>query len=133
MTPREFADPAEYAAASEFTPPEDVLEPEEADSPYRESSKHFMGIIMGCIQYLRSAKTAPELSLRLDVMSFAFAHPAVSYKSLADLALLHGKKRATVSAQLLTFQRSNGLPPTFAQKSTESRASYSDTRKAVLK
>lgn len=123
-----FSDPADYNSASEFSHPEDEIEPINETNEYREAAQKFLGIVVGCIQFLRDARSPGEAAMRLDIVSIVFNHPAVSSFSLADVGRKHNKTRAAISAQILNFQRANGLPPTLAQKSTKSRTSYSQTR-----
>jgi len=128
-----FSDIADSPLASELDLPEDKIEPEVAENLYREAAQRFIGQIMGCIQFLRDARSDRELMMRVDIVSLVFGHPAVRECSLSEMGKKHNKTRAAISAQVLNYQRANNLPPTLAQKSTGSRRSYSRSRVSKLK
>jgi hypothetical protein len=127
-----FSDIADSPLASELDLPEDKIEPETADNLYREAAHRFIGQIIGCIQFLRDARSDKELMMRVDIVSLVFGHPAVRECSLSEIGKKHSKTRAAISAQVLNYQRANGLPPCLAQKSKGSRQSYSQSRVSKL-
>jgi hypothetical protein len=111
---------------------EDLVDSEDQENIYREASWKFLGQIIGCIQFLRDARSDKELMMRIDIVSLVFNHPAVRECSLAEIGRKHNKTRAAISAQVLNYQRANGLPPSLAQKSAGSRCSYSKSRVSKL-
>lgn len=117
--------------SSEFDLPEE--QEAESDNLYREAAIKFRSITIGAIQFLRNASSGQELLMRLDVLSYVFHHPSVRDHSLTALGKRHNKTRAAISAEILNFQRANFLGPTLAQKSTESRQSYTQARRSKLK
>jgi hypothetical protein len=127
-----FSDIADSSLASELDRPEDKIEPEDAENLYREAAFKFLGQILGCIQFLREARSDRELMMRVDIVSLIFGHPAVRNLSLTEIASRHNKTRAAISAQVVNYQRANGLTPCLAQKSTEARTSYSKARVSKL-
>ena len=127
-----FADIADSPIASQLCPPEDAIEPEVDENLYREAAYKFLAQMIGCIQFLREARSDKELMMRLDIVSFIFQHPATRDFSLAKLGRIHNKTRAAISAQVLNYQRANGLPPGLAQKAAETRSAYSKSRISKL-
>jgi hypothetical protein len=120
--------------ASEFElPEEEELESDDSAHLYREAAIRFTTITTGAIQFLRNARSSQELLMRLDILSYVFHHPNVREMSFAALGKRHNKTRAAISAAILNFQRAYHLSPTLAQKSTESRRSYTEARQGKLK
>jgi hypothetical protein len=108
------------------------MEPDCVTHEYREAAKRFIASMIGCVQFLRDARDASELLMRLDIVSAIFVHPSVSGMSWDEIGKKHNRTRAAISAQVLNFQRANHLPPTLGQKSVAARISYSQTRKNKL-
>lgn len=117
-----------FARDDSFT---EELYSEEQANFHREAAMKLLPILMGTIDFIRSAKPE-EMPFRADLAAYVFNHPSVAGISMEALGTKHGKTRAAVSAQVIRFQRENHLPEIMGQKSKESRQKYHTIRKSQL-
>jgi len=111
----------------------DTIEaPETAVNEYREASQRMLSVIIGVVNFVRNSRTTTEMRYRIDLMGYIFGLPGLAELSEEAVGLLHKKTRASVSHEILEFQRRNGLQELFAQKKATSRKAYHQTRKAQL-
>jgi hypothetical protein len=111
----------------------DEIEASEATrNEYREASQKMLSVIIGAINFVRNSRSATEMRYRVDIMGYIFGLPGLAGLSEESIGLLHGKTRASVSHEIVEFQRRNGLQELFVQKKAASRKAYHQTRKKQL-
>jgi hypothetical protein len=129
---RTFYDPEAGTEVEESDFLDSIEASEVARNEYREASQKMLSVIIGAINFVRNSRTSTEMRYRVDIMGYIFGLPGLAGLSEEAVGMLHGKTRASVSHEILEFQRRNGLQELFAQKKAASRKAYHKTRKAQL-
>jgi hypothetical protein len=129
---RSYYDPEAGAEVEETDFLDSIEESEQTKNEYREASQKMLSVIIGAINFVRNSRTSTEMRFRVDLMGYIFGLPGLAGLSEEAVGLLHKKTRASVSHEILEFQRRNGLQELFAQKKAASRKAYHQTRKSQL-
>lgn len=77
-------------------------------------------------------KEAANKAMAIDVVICSLGLSLNNGESGEQIAQRFGVTRAAISKEQLKLQRALGLPPTIGQKSEESRAKFSESRKGQL-
>ena len=107
---------------------EELFADDEIDSPYREAATKILSITISTITWVRKARTCKELMMRLDLAAWLFLDAELSSKSLAEIAKMHGRTRATTSTAMLNLETALDLPPGMGQKLRQDRKTFSQSR-----
>jgi hypothetical protein len=103
----------------------DQLEPIEESNEYREASRKMLSFLFRIVEYLSSYQNVRELEVRLWSLASALQHPCLEGLSDLELAEMLGRTRASVSKDVLDFERRNGFTVGLGRKSLATRVKYS--------
>lgn len=84
------------------------------------------------LSFILETNSREETEMRLLIVASAYSHPITSGKSDWALAAMCNTSRANWGARLTEFQRRGIIPIRAAQKSIESRKTYSEKRISQL-
>ena len=133
---RTFYDPEAGAEVEETDFLASIEESEQTKNEYREASQRMLVFMFDAINFIRDSKSATEMRFRVDLFGYFLGLPQLAALSEDDIGLRYDKTRAAVSNELLKFQRRNQVngvfQELFAQKKTQSRKAYQQTRKKQL-
>jgi len=107
---------------------EELFADDDYESPYREAATKMLSITISTITWVRKARTCKEMMMRLDLAAWLFLDDNLSAKSLAAIAKMHGRTRATTSTAILNLETALHLPPGMGQKLREDRKTFSQSR-----
>jgi hypothetical protein len=133
---RSYYDPEAGAEVEETDFLASIEESETARNDYREASQRMIAFMFDAVSFIRDSKSATEMRFRIDLLGYFLGLPQLAALSEDDIGLRHDKTRAAVSNELLKFQRRNQVngvfQELFAQKKSQSRKAYHQTRKSQL-
>lgn len=102
---------------------------DEVRAAYRESSTRYLRVISTLMAFLVDAENKSlAIAIGCNALGLAFNNG----ESGEQIAQRFGVTRAAISKEQLKLQRALGLPPAIGQKSEESRAKFSASRKGQL-